>query len=148
MVCIKCGRDLQAEEFPFKSMARNIRQTTCKACLRVYAKAHYDRNVRYYVAKAKRARPVAQDKLRRIRQEADLHCIDCGFSHPAAMEFHHLDPSQKEGFVSRIQSASKLRKEMKKCVVLCSNCHRIRHWNEKNAGVAKSADAADLNPAA
>ena len=142
MLCIKCNQELRVEDFPFKSIARNIRQTACKACLRTYAKAHYRRNVGYYVAKAKRAKPIAQEKLRRIRREVELRCNDCGFAHPSTMEFHHLDPTQKKGVISRIQSADKLRIEMEKCVVLCCNCHRIRHWNEKNASVPKSVAVA------
>ncbi len=64
-----------------------------------------------------------------------LCCIDCGQSHPATLEFHHLDPTQKEVIVSRLlnetTSLRRLQEEMAKCVVLCANCHRIRHWNER-----------------
>lgn len=64
-----------------------------------------------------------------------LHCEDCGESHPATLEFHHLDPSQKDVNISRLIAVSsslrRLKEEMAKCVVLCANCHRIRHWNER-----------------
>ena len=66
-----------------------------------------------------------------------LRCADCGQNHPAVLEFHHLDPSKKEVNISRLiaisSSLRKLKEEMAKCVVLCANCHRIRHWNEKQA---------------
>jgi hypothetical protein len=67
--------------------------------------------------------------------KATLQCVDCGQNHPATLEFHHLDPSQKEVNISRLIATSsslrRLKEEMAKCVVLCANCHRIRHWNER-----------------
>jgi hypothetical protein len=59
-------------------------------------------------------------------------CVDCGFFHPAAMDWHHIDSSTKvRGGVSQLvrgaQSIEKLQEEIDKCVCLCSNCHRIRH---------------------
>lgn len=65
-------------------------------------------------------------------------CTQCGFSHPGALDFHHRDPSAKEGAVTRmvLQKRSKkaILEEIAKCDVLCSNCHRILHWNERNSG--------------
>lgn len=67
-----------------------------------------------------------------------LRCVDCGQDHPATLEFHHLDPSKKEVMVSKLihetSSMRKLQEEIAKCVVLCANCHRIRHWNERQGG--------------
>jgi transposase-like protein len=59
--------------------------------------------------------------------EAGGKCAICGYSESqAALEFHHLDPSQKSfglshgGFARSIES---MREEAKKCVLLCANCH-------------------------
>ena len=59
-------------------------------------------------------------------------CVECGFFHPAAMDWHHTDSSTKrEGGVSKIirsaHSLELLKEEIDKCVCLCSNCHRIKH---------------------
>ncbi|HEX5983862.1 MAG TPA: helix-turn-helix domain-containing protein [Solirubrobacterales bacterium] len=60
-------------------------------------------------------------------EEAGGCCALCGFAeHPAALQFHHLDPSTKsfslgEGGLTR--SLESLRAEAKKCVLLCANCH-------------------------
>jgi len=58
-------------------------------------------------------------------------CLDCGYSgNPAAFDFHHRDPNQKEtGFGSSVSSIEKIKPELDKCDLLCSNCHRIRHIN-------------------
>jgi hypothetical protein len=46
-------------------------------------------------------------------------------------DFHHLDPSTKDfnlsmGFLNRV-SLAEVRSEAEKCILLCSNCHRIEH---------------------
>lgn len=50
--------------------------------------------------------------------------------HPAAYDFHHVDPKQKEfSITSGYQNMSfdKIYQEVKKCILLCANCHRIEH---------------------
>lgn len=68
---------------------------------------------------------------------AKSHCVKCGFSHPGALDFHHRDPSEKYMEVTKMVKAKcskqKILKEIAKCDVLCSNCHRILHWNERNS---------------
>lgn len=65
----------------------------------------------------------------------ELKCSNCGFSHPAALDFHHLDQNLKSFNVSseiRFMSLEDLKKEISKCIVLCANCHRILHYDKKN----------------
>lgn len=48
-----------------------------------------------------------------------------------ALEFHHIDPSQKDFTISQVKSYKfddKLKKELDKCTLLCSNCHRETHF--------------------
>ena len=65
-----------------------------------------------------------------------LECEECGENHPACLDFHHTDPQEKEfamGRVNKFLSIKLLQDEIAKCRVLCSNCHRKKHWNERNA---------------
>jgi hypothetical protein len=59
--------------------------------------------------------------------EAGGACTLCGYArHPAALQFHHLDPSTKSfglGVRGITRSMEKLRAEAAKCVLLCANCH-------------------------
>ena len=59
--------------------------------------------------------------------EAGGCCRICGYNaHPAALEFHHIDPNQKRLVVSARGvglGLDTLREEARKCVLLCSNCH-------------------------
>lgn len=61
-------------------------------------------------------------------------CFDCGLSfHPAVYDLHHLDPANKEGSKAMSQiSMERLKKELEDCVLLCANCHRIRHFKEED----------------
>jgi hypothetical protein len=66
--------------------------------------------------------------------KTSLHCANCNFSHPAALDFHHTDPSTKEHNVHKLIGNKQFKKayeEIKKCIVLCANCHRIHHYEEK-----------------
>jgi hypothetical protein len=64
---------------------------------------------------------------RRLVEEAGGWCQLCGYDRcMAALEFHHLDPSQKAFALSRrgvTRAVAELRKEAAKCALLCANCH-------------------------
>ena len=62
--------------------------------------------------------------------KVSVGCSECGYrEHHAALEVHHH--GDKELNLSFAKSMDQAKKKMQKCVVLCSNCHRIKHWNEK-----------------
>ena len=57
-------------------------------------------------------------------------CSICGYDKcQSALEFHHLNPEEKEfTFSSNTNRAwSIVREELKKCTLVCSNCHREIH---------------------
>lgn len=64
-------------------------------------------------------------------------CELCGYSKCIeALDFHHLDPSQKDFGISRkgeTRSWERTRKELDKCMMLCANCHREEHAKQNIA---------------
>jgi len=63
-----------------------------------------------------------------IEFKKTLSCIKCGESDYNCLDFHHTDPSVREDNISNIyHSTGKFQEELKKCVVLCANCHRKAH---------------------
>jgi len=71
-----------------------------------------------------------RDKRKTIILEAFGGCCGiCGYNRfKNALDIHHLDPRLKEVEFSRsILSWEKTVKELRKCVLLCSNCHREVH---------------------
>jgi hypothetical protein len=67
--------------------------------------------------------------------EAGGKCQLCGYDRsPAALQFHHVDPSTKSfgiGVTGVTRSLARARSEAAKCVLLCATCHA-----EVEAGVA------------
>lgn len=56
-------------------------------------------------------------------------CSDCGYKgHHSALDFDHVN-GQKEINLCFAKSITQAKKEITKCEVVCSNCHRIRTYN-------------------
>ena len=101
----------------------------CKQCQANYQKKHYARKKGYYKDKAR-----ARDK--RIRDfisktKAGSPCTDCGVSYPPyVMDYDHKE--NKEHNVSQMAkkglSEETILKEISKCDLVCSNCHRERTY--------------------
>jgi len=59
-------------------------------------------------------------------------CVDCGYNtHHVALDFDHVD-GEKELNVCNAKSIAQAKKEIEKCEVVCSNCHRIRTFERIN----------------
>lgn len=59
-------------------------------------------------------------------------CMCCGYDKcESALELHHIDPSEKEFSFGHIMANPRafetLLAEIRKCVLVCSNCHREIH---------------------
>jgi ribosomal protein L35 len=69
-------------------------------------------------------------KLKAIEYKGGV-CSRCSYSSCVeAMEFHHLNPSEKDFGIGKIgtkKSWSSLVKELDKCILVCANCHRELH---------------------
>jgi transposase-like protein len=79
-------------------------------------------------AVAKRRRTVKQ----KLVEEAGGACVLCGYSRwIGALQFHHVDPDSKEFHIGQrghSRSLARCRAEMRKCVLLCANCHAEVEW--------------------
>jgi hypothetical protein len=102
---------------------------------REYAAKHYKNNKSKVIAGVKVVH--ARNKKKWEAFKATLSCAVCGFSHPAALDFHHTDPATKTASVHVLvgnRRYAAAREEIKKCVALCANCHRIHHHEERAKG--------------
>ena len=67
-----------------------------------------------------------------------LKCEQCGESHPACLDFHHLSKETKVSTLNRLarnKGKEAVLAELAKCIVLCANCHRKLHWGIEQARV-------------
>jgi hypothetical protein len=60
-------------------------------------------------------------------------CEICGYDKCLqALEFHHLDPNEKDFGIAEkghTRSWKSVKKELDKCILVCSNCHMEIHYN-------------------
>lgn len=67
---------------------------------------------------------------RRLIEYKGGKCQICGYNRcQDALDFHHLDPSQKDYNISGgTKSFNTLKSEVDKCILVCANCHREIHY--------------------
>lgn len=74
-----------------------------------------------------------------IRKNQGGKCSRCGYDkYTGALEFHHKDPLKKDFTIGdRDFKLEECVEEIKKCVMICSNCHRELHaglWKIEEIG--------------
>jgi hypothetical protein len=98
-----------------------------------YSKTYYEKHKEKIISKnsVRRKKIVAEFAA----FKATKSCIKCGESHPATLDFHHTDPQKTDKKVYELAKDGhfwlRIMREIDKCVVLCSNCHRIHHYEER-----------------
>ena len=72
---------------------------------------------------------IKKNRQKFLEYKKTLQCEKCGVDDHRVIEFHHVRDKDKE--VSRMVSIGlswkRIEDEIKKCIPLCCNCHRIEH---------------------
>lgn len=74
-------------------------------------------------------------------------CQNCGYSKSlAAFDFHHRNPKEKEFAISNVKwkNFDRIKPELDKCDLLCSNCHREVH--DQNRGLTDPGKHSEQEP--
>lgn len=129
--CSKCKEYKNLKEFHKNSTKPDGLQNICKLCSNQRTKSHYENNKQYYIKKAKES----YKRLKKwfVDYKKNLYCETCGEKDFRCLDFHHVDPLEKDIEVSLMIvkfGKTKILNEIKKCKVLCSNCHRKFHYQE------------------
>lgn len=126
--CTVCGHEKPLSQFSPDKRKKDGFRAECKQCGREQARAYYRRNPGPFKRRAKASRNRLREFLLQVadRIKAARGCALCGDSTLCVLDFHHhTEPGQP---VTRAtQSYAAFQKELKKCVVLCANCHRKVH---------------------
>jgi len=152
--CASCGKNKRLADFALtgdwrKKRAANPKRyrKDCKECTRAPSAAQTDpafkthRTRRVYpknrTAAEKRADNAAYkrkarraSRIKALQYVAEKGCCECGERDPRVLEFDHIEPREKHDCVSKLLTdgyswgAEKLREEIRKCRVICANCHR------------------------
>jgi hypothetical protein len=99
------------------------REQNILACKKYYA--NHKREVK---EKKLEKRDIALEYVNEVKSSG---CVICGEKEPCVLEFHHIDPTEKEYEVSAMVywnvNLDKIKIEIRKCVVVCRNCHAKVH---------------------
>ena len=126
MICKKCKIDKEESEFVFKNKKLNIRHCVCKECQKVYKKTYYHENKESHIKRNEKTLKKIDSYI--LDYKLQHPCILCGENAPECLDFHHIKNKVAEvGKLRKKGSFSKVVEEIKKCVVLCANCHRKVH---------------------
>jgi hypothetical protein len=115
-------------DFYNNKQAMDGKQSYCKSCAIEKSKRDYKDNNRktVFVERAKKRRQLCIAVVNLVKK--DNGC-PCGEKEICCLDFHHPEPNKDKGISCLVKQKSKrkLMEEMKKCAVVCSNCHRKIH---------------------
>lgn len=153
-VCNECGETKRLADFALTGNWKKKRaadpkryKTKCKQCSRHPNAVDVDPGFKPVRVRKPRARKLTPEESRaaraankrKVRRDtriraleylAEKGCSDCGERDPRVLEFDHIDPGEKEHDVAQLFSngygwgSERLRAEIRKCRVICANCHR------------------------
>lgn len=130
--CDICKKIKDILEFNKNRTKKDGYNSICKICSRERSKNYYKDNTDHHkkvVNKNKQKyRKNLYFKINTIKKEKG--CYFCNENEPCCIDFHHINPKEKQDLISRLINSvapRKLEKEIKKCIPVCSNCHRKLH---------------------
>lgn len=116
--CTTCNTTKSLENFVVDKRKADGRNSQCRRC-QLDAKKHKRANnkskaVLYLGGKCKRC-------------GIESKCLDI-------FDFHHRNPEEKEFSLNLLVNTdwNRMLTELDKCDLLCSNCHKITHWEQRN----------------
>jgi hypothetical protein len=130
---------------PFKDGSR-YQSEEWKDYQRNYQRSWHQRHKKDRLARIYERKAATYEYVQEIKNQ--LRCADCGERHPATLQFHHLNSVDKTftigDAVNRGFSLDRIKREIEKCIVLCANCHAIRHYHMRNRNRTSPGIAGEL----
>lgn len=103
----------------------------CGICKKTYTYNQTTQKLRGMCASCNSNRQRRNVKIKAVQYKGGK-CVFCGYSKcMRSLHFHHLDSTKKDLAIgsSRSHAWSKLKEELDKCILVCSNCHGEIHDN-------------------
>lgn len=132
--CLRCSTNINSQSRYCKTCKVERfepHNCLCKHCGRTYVYDRVKQMQRNYCSSCSSNRRRRSIKLQAIEYKGGK-CIVCGYHRCSrSLDFHHIDPTAKAFTISSAMSLTweKIKKELDKCVLLCSNCHGEVHDN-------------------
>ena len=129
--CYRCQETKEKKFFAFKNKTLKRLQSICRTCQAKYHKKHYQENKSIYIrnTKVRNKKYKSNNKLYINEYKENKCCKFCTENTPVCLDFHHIN--DKKFNVSKMKNGSysikSIQKEIDKCILICSNCHRKLH---------------------
>jgi len=128
-ICTKCKTEKDLHSFSARKLSKDGRAAWCRECFKENWKERYYENHAHYRKSHNTSRKrVREQNAYRVFEYLAAHpCIICGESDPIVLEFDHRIKDDKiENIANLIRDAKweRIEFEIRKCDVLCANCHR------------------------
>ncbi|NTW61710.1 hypothetical protein HGB24_03450 [Candidatus Saccharibacteria bacterium] len=133
-VCSKCDTLKAESDFFIKDKKSGRLHAQCKLCYKEhragYYKKHYSIYREQYLERARKRRHILRSEFRNNMLDylSGKACAICGEKDIVTFEFDHILPSEKKFSISRSVSLGyswiEVKEELKKCRILCANCHK------------------------
>ena len=128
--CPKCEQSKPLTEFNKNKSKKGGVQPYCRACQRTFNRNNYQKDKVRQAARVKKNRDNSRQRAYDFLYSYYNHdpkCEKCGESDLRCLQFHHLDPTQKEIQVSDLcyqgYGIERIKQELDKCILVCANCH-------------------------
>ena len=126
--------------FKHNVLAQNKNQVYSQGYHAIYARERRARDVEFLEkrrlatrASGKRRSKIAREYIRSVKKASA--CICCGENDFRCLVFHHRVPEEKSFDMTRAiahgATLAKIDAEIKKCDILCCNCHAVVHFPEQ-----------------
>jgi len=104
----------------------------CKICRKEKGRTNYHNNKQSWNKTHNKTRLEKQNKIQEIKKQSN-GCSKCNEKRYHLLDFHHLNPIQKLFQIGQGESKGweRVKEEIKKCILLCKNCHADFHHLEK-----------------
>lgn len=135
--CNSCKINLPYEYFNKKHGCKL--QPYCRECGKVHSKNYYRQNQKHQIkqikTRKKKYKEVLFDNLWDLFCKSG--CAKCGIKNPVVLEFDHIERASKKENISKmlqkVNTWEGIKKELDKCQILCSNCHKMKTHEEDNS---------------
>ena len=127
--CSVCKETKNLEHFHKRLRAKDGLSSACILCRKQIDRISYLENPkrRGSIDKARKAKTSYNRTLAR-RYKRFCGCFFCKEREPVALDLHHINDNKDADPSSLISGSTlKLKIEIRKCIVLCANCHRKVH---------------------
>lgn len=156
VLCLKCNQWKPFSSFTASRDVPGMYKSSCKDCESLAARVRSQERKQSGVCTHCGKRPIGSiskvycDHCKKIQSKSSLDnkrknkakaiqllggkCVDCGLrtDKHAVYDFHHLPGEPKTAEIGNLLffKWATIVRELRSCVLLCANCHRIRHAEE------------------